>query len=150
MTGNIRTIDEVADFLQNQYNYNRNPANDVNNSVSSDNWLLALKDSLLSLKDGDYKYVYIPIAKTSDYAPTGPHSNTVDKIIYNNGVFLTKDNPLGLTSTGVSIAGSGQYITYDFKTLSDAIGGFSGKTIKIEFNGLPTSPPNQLALISDL
>jgi len=132
MTGNIRTIDEVADFLQNQYNYNRNPANDVNNSISSDNWLLVLKDSLLSLKDGDYKYMYIPITKTSDYTATGAHTNTVDKMIYYNGVFLTKDNPLGLTSTGVSITSTG-HIAYDLPSLSGAIDGFKNKTIEIEF-----------------
>ena len=59
-------------------------------------------------------------------------------VFYNNVYFLTDEDLKNkvFTSSGVKITGSG-YIAYDLTTLSGAIGGFSGKTIEIEFNALP-------------
>jgi len=88
--------------------------------------------------------MYAPISRSGDYDDNGEEtSDSVDKMIYYNGVFLTKDNPLGLTSTGVSITNTG-YIAYDFQSLSGAIGGLAGKTIEIEFDEIPKGNDNGL------
>jgi hypothetical protein len=129
----------VIDFLQNQYTHNQGLPSSQKNTNGSDAWLLALESDLLAQKnDNGYQYMYIPISKASDYKDTGVTANTVDKMIYKNGVFLTKTNPLNLTPSGagVNITSTG-YIAYDLKSLSGAIGGFKDRKIEIEFNSLP-------------
>ena len=96
------------------------------------------------LANGD-KYLYVPGTKFSDndnpkdYNLFGNEYGNLDVTVFYNNVYFLTDEDLKnkvFTSSGVKITGSG-YIAYDLTTLSGAIGGFSGKTIEIEFNALP-------------
>jgi len=62
------------------------------------------------------------------------YAGKLDVTVFYNNVYFLKN---GLSPSGVSI-GSGQYISYNFAALSSAIGGFSGKTIEIQFGGVPS------------
>jgi len=86
-----------------------------------------------------YEYMYIPGVTNFDEDSHGVVDNqyhrfndeygTLDVTVFYHGVFFKKNK---FSPSGVSI-GSSQYISYNFAALSDAIGGFSGKTIEIEF-----------------